>query len=266
MNARAVERQYIEENLRRALELHEFTLHYQPKFNLKSGAITGAEALLRWKHPTRGFIAPLQFISVAEDSGLIQPIGKWALHEACTQSQAWTDAGLSNVAIAVNVSAIQFRSNDFLGNLTTILADTGLDPHFLELELTESALMSWADIEPTLQTLRETGVRVSVDDFGTGYSSLSYIRKLPLDSIKIDQSFVRQVSPPPRDTAIVSAIIAMARSLKLRVIAEGVEMTEELEFLNAEGCDEAQGFYLGRPVPADQFAKQLENQSTLVRP
>jgi diguanylate cyclase (GGDEF)-like protein/PAS domain S-box-containing protein len=264
MNARAVERQYIEENLRRALEKHEFTLHYQPKINLKSGVITGAEALLRWKHPSRGFIAPSQFISVAEDSGLIQPIGKWALREACTQSRAWKDAGLPNVAVAVNVSAIQFGSAKFLGDLTTILGDTGLDSHLLELELTESTLMNGADLEATLQTLRKTGVRISVDDFGTGYSSLSYIRKLPLDSIKIDQSFVRQISTPPRDTAIVSAIISMARSLKLRVIAEGVETTEELEFLKAEGCDEAQGFYFGRPNTADAFAKLLENQSSSI--
>ena len=264
MNARAVERQYIEDNLRRALERHEFSLHYQPKVNLKSGEITGAEALLRWKHPIRGFIAPLDFISISEDTGLIQPIGTWALREACNQSRQWAEAGLPDVAIAVNVSAVQFRSNEFLEKLTAILTETNLDPHFLELELTESTVMSWADLEPTLQSLRHIGVRISVDDFGTGYSSLSYIRKLPLDSIKIDQSFIRQILTPPRDTAIVSAIISMAKSLKLRVIAEGVEMTEELDFLRTEGCDEAQGFYFSRPVPADEFAQLLENQSSLV--
>lgn len=264
MNARAVERQYIEENLRRALQGREFALHYQPKFNLKSGAITGAEALLRWKHPRRGFIPPSEFISIAEDSGLIQPIGTWALREACQQSRRWTESGLPTVAIAVNVSAVQFRNKDFLAKLIEILAETNLDPHLLELELTESTVMSWADIEPTLQSLRNTGVRISIDDFGTGYSSLSYIRKLPLDSLKIDQSFIRQILTPPRDIAIVTAIIRMAQSLNLRVIAEGVEMSEELDFLKSEGCDEAQGFHLGRPLAAEQFSKLLENQASLI--
>ncbi|HUX44045.1 MAG TPA: EAL domain-containing protein [Terracidiphilus sp.] len=263
MNARAVERQSIEEDLRRALERQEFELHYQPKFNLKSGAITGAEALLRWNHPTLGLIAPLQFIPIAEDSGMIQPIGSWVLREACRQSRAWTDAGLQNVAIAVNVSALQFRSNTFLEDITAILAESNLDSHLLELELTESMLMDWADLEPTLRSLRSAGVRISVDDFGTGYSSLSYIRKLPLDSIKIDQSFVRQISAPPRDTAIVSAIVSMASSLNLQVIAEGVETAEELKFLASEGCDEAQGYYFSRPVPAKQFAKLLGKRERL---
>ena len=260
MNVRAVERQSIEESLRRALERHQFSLHYQPKINLRSGAITGAEALLRLNHPTRGMIPPMKFIPVAEESGLILPIGAWVLHEACRQVKVWKDAGLPAISMAVNVSAVQFRNETFLGDLTATLVETGMALESLELEVTESVLMERAElIAPILQTLRQKGVRVSVDDFGTGYSSLSYLRKLPLDALKIDQSFVRQISTPPVDTAIVSAIISMGKSLKLRVIAEGVENAEELAFLKAHDCDEAQGFYFSRPVPAAEFAKLLIN-------
>jgi diguanylate cyclase (GGDEF)-like protein/PAS domain S-box-containing protein len=263
MNVRAVERQSIEENLRRALERHEFTLHYQPKIDLRTGAITGAEALIRWMHPTRGLISPAHFIPVAEDCGLILPIGAWALREACTQARAWEYAGLSATTMAVNVSAMQFRSENFLEGLFSILDETGLNPRSLELELTESVLMKRAEFTASvLQTLREFGVRVAVDDFGTGYSSLSYLRKFPLDALKIDQSFIRQITTTPDETSIVSAIIRMGQSLKLRVIAEGVETPEELAFLHAHQCDEAQGFYFSRPVPHEQFAKLLEAQST----
>ena len=258
MNVRAVQRQSIEQDLRRALERREFTLHYQPKINLKTGEITGAEAMLRWTHPKRGLTPPLQFIPVAEVTGLILPIGSWVLREACKQARAWMDAGMHLATIAVNVSALQFRKEGFLEDLTTILDETGLDPHVLELEVTESVLMERIDhVISILGTLRERGVRVSVDDFGTGYSCLSYIRKLPLDSLKIDQTFVRQITSVPRDTSIVGAIIGMGRSLKLQVIAEGVETNEELDFLKLQECDEAQGFYFSPPVPANQFANLL---------
>jgi diguanylate cyclase (GGDEF)-like protein/PAS domain S-box-containing protein len=260
MNARAVERQSIEEGLRRALERREFALHYQPKIDLTTGAITGAEALLRWIHPMRGPIAPADFIPVAEDCGLIQTIGAWVLREACAQARAWMDVGLPATGMAVNVSGIEFRDERFLDRLFAIVRETGLDPKSLELELTESVLMKHAaSTASILQTLRESGIRVAIDDFGTGYSSLSYLRKFPVDAVKIDQSFVRQISTAGDDTTIVKAVIGMARGLKLRVIAEGVETLEEAAFLRAYRCEEAQGYYFSRPVPPQQFAMLLKN-------
>jgi diguanylate cyclase (GGDEF)-like protein len=260
MNVRAVERQFIEEGLRRALERREFVLHYQPKVNLTTGAITGAEALIRWIHPTRGLISPADFIPVAEDCGLILPIGAWVLRDACAQARAWLDAGLPVTSMAVNVSAMEFRNENFLDNLFAILRETGLDPGSLQLELTESVLMKHAaSTASILQTLRESGIQVAVDDFGTGYSSLSYLRKFPVDALKIDQSFVRHISTAGDDTTIVKAVIGMARGLKLRVIAEGVETREELAFLRAYRCDEAQGYYFSRPVLPHQFAKLLKS-------
>ena len=259
MNARAVERQSIEEGLRRALQRQEFVLYYQPKVDLTTGAISGAEALIRWIHPTRGLIPPMDFIPIAEDCGLILSIGAWALREACTQSRAWTKAGLPDVTMAVNVSAIEFRDKNFLNHLFEVINETGLDPRLLELELTESVLMKHAaSTAVILQSLREAGIKLAVDDFGTGYSSLSYLRKFPVDAVKIDQSFIRQISADD-DTTIVKAVIGMARGLKLRVIAEGVETPEELAFLRAYRCDEAQGYYFSRPVPARQFATMLND-------
>jgi diguanylate cyclase (GGDEF)-like protein/PAS domain S-box-containing protein len=259
MNVRAVERQSIEESLRRALKRHEFALHYQPIINLSTGAITGAEALLRWTHPVRGPVSPAQFIPVAEDCGLILPIGKWVLREACAQARAWLDAGLPLATMAVNISAMEFRDEKFLEGVFAILKDTGLDPASLELELTESVLMKRAESAASvLQALRARGVQLAVDDFGTGYSSLSYLRKFPIDALKIDQSFVRQITTAPDETTIVTAVISMGRSLKLRVVAEGVETQEELAFLQAHHCDEAQGYLFSRPVVPEQFAKLLE--------
>jgi diguanylate cyclase (GGDEF)-like protein/PAS domain S-box-containing protein len=259
MNVRAVERQSIEENLRRALERQEFALHYQPKIDLKTGKITGAEALIRWAHPTRGLISPAQFVPVAEDCGLIVPIGNWVLHEACLQARVWVDAGLPLATMAVNISAMEFRNEHFLTGVFAILKDTGLDPASLELEITESVLMKHAEsAQSNLKALRKLGVQLAVDDFGTGYSSLSYLSKFSIDALKIDQSFVRQITTPPGDTTIVTAVISMARSLKLRVVAEGVETQKELAFLQAHHCDEAQGFYFSRPVPHQQFAKLLQ--------
>jgi len=260
MNARAVERQFIEEGLRRALERREFALHYQPKVNLTTGAITGAEALIRWTHPTRGPVSPADFIPVAEDCGLILPIGAWVLREACEQARAWMDAGLPVTSMAVNVSAMEFRDKSFLDRLFATLAETGLDPRALELELTESVLMKHAaSTAIILQALRKRGIQIAVDDFGTGYSSLSYLQRFPVDAVKIDQSFVRQISTAGADTTIVKAVIGMARGLKLRVIAEGVETLEQVAFLRAYRCEEAQGYYFGRPVPAQQFAVLLKN-------
>jgi diguanylate cyclase (GGDEF)-like protein/PAS domain S-box-containing protein len=261
MNTQAVERQSIEEYLRRALERQEFTLHYQPKINIRTGAITGVEALIRWTHPTLGSVPPLQFIPVAEDCGLIQPIGAWVLREACAQAKAWANAGLPMMTMAVNVSASQFRNEGFLDDLFTILSETGLDPSYLELELTESALMKRVEITASiLSTLRGKGVRVAIDDFGTGYSSLSYLRKFPLDALKIDQSFVQQITTIPDETTIVRAIISMGRSLNLRVIAEGVETPDQLDFLKAHECEEAQGYYFSRPVPPEKLVKLLETR------
>ena len=259
MNVRAVERQSIEESLRRALERKEFSLHYQPKVRLATGEITGAEALLRWTHPTRGPVSPASFIPVAEDCGLILPIGQWVLREACQQARTWLDAGLPLGTMAVNISAMEFREDNFLESVFAILSETGLDPKFLELELTESVLMKRAESAASvLKSLRSKGVRIAVDDFGTGYSSLSYLRKFPIDALKIDQSFVRQITSAPDDTTIVTAVISMGRSLKLRVVAEGVETREELEFLRAHQCEEAQGYYFSRPVLARQFGILLK--------
>jgi len=258
MNARAVERQSVEESLRRALERRELTLHYQPKINFKTRAIVGAEALIRWTHPIRGSVSPALFIPVAEDSGLILPIGNWVLRQACEQARAWLDAGLPPATMAVNVSAKEFRAENFLEQLFIILDETGMDPELLELELTESVLMKHADSAATiLRTLRDRGVQVAIDDFGTGYSSLSYLRKFPIDALKIDQSFVGEITTASDDASIVTAVISMARSLRLRVVAEGVETLKQLEFLEARGCDEAQGYYFSRPVPAGQFAGLL---------
>ena len=257
MNVRAVERQSIEESLRRALERKEFALHYQPTIDLKTGAITGAEALLRWTHPALGSVPPGQFIPIAEASGLILPISAWVQREACQQARAWVDSGLPTMTMAVNVSAMEFQNENFLDNLFAILGETGLDPSSLELELTEGVLMKQAaSAAAILQSARDRGIQVAIDDFGTGYSSLSYLRKFPVDALKIDQSFVREIGAG-EDTTIVTAVIGMARGLKLRVVAEGVETQAEMAFLQAHHCDEAQGYYFSRPVPPEQFARLL---------
>jgi len=258
MNVRAVERQSIGESLRRAVERQEFVLNYQPKINLKTGAITGAEALIRWNHPTRGIVSPAQFIPIAEESGLIRPIGDWVLREACQQARSWVDAGLPPTSVAVNVSATELRDETYVQRLYATLSRTGIDPRSLELELTESVLMKHAHSAAIiLQALRRSGVQVALDDFGTGYSSLSYLRDFPIDSLKIDQSFVSEVTSAGDDTSIVTAVISMARSLDLRVVAEGVETKEQLQFLQAQECDEGQGYYFSRPVPAEEFATLL---------
>jgi diguanylate cyclase (GGDEF)-like protein/PAS domain S-box-containing protein len=259
LNEQAVERQFIEEGLRRAMERQEFVLYYQPKINLRTGAITGAEALIRWMHPARGMVPPAQFISIAEECGLILPIGNWVLCEASKQAKAWRDRGLPLTTVGVNISAKEFRNKNILDDLFKILEDTGVDPGSLELELTESVLMKPAKSTVSiLKTIRAKGVHLTVDDFGTGYSSLSYLSRFPIDALKIDQSFVREITTRPANTSIVTAVISLARSLNLRIVAEGVETQEELAFLQARQCDEAQGYYFSPPVLPEQFARLLE--------
>jgi diguanylate cyclase (GGDEF)-like protein len=259
MNVRAVERQFIEGGLRRALELQEFVLHYQPKINLHNGAIVGVEALIRWRHPQRGLLSPVQFVPIAEDCGLILPIGRWVLREACRQARAWQDAGLPPITVAINTSAAEFRADDFLDNLRATLEASRLEPRFLELELTESVLMRDAEATGSvLHALADLGIKLAVDDFGTGYSSLSYLRRFPIDTLKIDQSFVSRMTHNPDDAAVVGAVISMAKSLRLRVIAEGVETAEQAAFLQTQHCDEGQGYLFGRPVAAAALASLLQ--------
>ncbi|MFZ2752772.1 MAG: EAL domain-containing protein [Lysobacteraceae bacterium] len=259
MNVRAVERQFIEGGLRRALELQEFVLHYQPKINLHNGAIVGVEALIRWRHPQRGLLSPVQFVPIAEDCGLILPIGRWVLREACRQARAWQDAGLPPITVAINTSAAEFRADDFLDNLRATLEASRLEPRFLELELTESVLMRDAEATGSvLHALADLGIKLAVDDFGTGYSSLSYLRRFPIDTLKIDQSFVSRMTHNPDDAAVVGAVISMAKSLRLRVIAEGVETAEQAAFLQTQHCDEGQGYLFGRPVAAEALASLLQ--------
>jgi EAL domain-containing protein (putative c-di-GMP-specific phosphodiesterase class I) len=226
-----------------------------------TGEVVGAEALLRWTHPERGPVAPITFIPVAEDSGLILPIGTWVLREACRQAKAWLDQGLPATPMSINVSGVQMQDATFLYEVLAMLEEIGLAPELLELELTESVLMHLPKhAQGALQYLRDIGVTVSIDDFGTGYSSLSYLRRLPIDTLKIDRSFLHQLSGSLDGTAITIAIIRMGKSLNLRVVAEGVESSEDLAFLKENDCDEAQGFYFSQPVPADQFADLLRKR------
>jgi len=255
MNFRAVERQVIEEGLRRAAGRDELSLHFQPKVELGSWRVSSAEALIRWRHPVLGDMPPVKFISVAEDCGLIVPLGRWVLREACRQAKAWIDDGVELDTVAVNVSALEFQHERFFEEVLETLAVTGLAPGRLELELTESVLMKRTKTAAqTLAALHAAGVRLAIDDFGTGYSSLSYLTRFPVDTLKIDQSFIRQIFAAPPETSIVTAVLGMARSLNLRVVAEGVETLEELEFLKRNLCDEAQGFYFSEPLPAARFA------------
>jgi diguanylate cyclase (GGDEF)-like protein/PAS domain S-box-containing protein len=259
MNANFGERLTLETDLWKALERDEFVLHYQPKVDLKTGRIIGMEALLRWQHPVSGMIPPGKFIPVAEESSLIVQIGKWVIHEACAQNKAWQDDGMRYVPIAVNISARQLHDKDLVETVRTALKTTGLRAEHLEIELTESAVMLNADETiNTMALLRGMDVRISLDDFGTGYSSLSYLKRFPVTGLKIDQSFVRDLASDPEDAAIVRAIIAVAQALMLDVTAEGVETVEQLEFLKAHGCGEAQGYYFARPVPATEMRALLE--------
>ena len=258
MNARAVEQRSLESGLRDAMARGEFELHYQPKVRLATGEITGAEALLRWRHPKRGNISPDLFIPVAEESKLIVGIGEWVLHEACRQAQAWRNEDLRFEQIAVNISAIEFQAPGFLDRVTAILNDTGFDPHRVELEMTESVLME--DVESTtalLTRLKAMGLRLAIDDFGTGYSSLSYLSRFPTDTLKIDQSFVQQMTTDASSAAIVNTVISMGKSLNQRVVAEGVETPEQLAILRARQCEEGQGYHFSRPLRPEEFSTVL---------
>jgi diguanylate cyclase (GGDEF)-like protein/PAS domain S-box-containing protein len=259
MHARLAERQSLEADLRCALGRNQFLLHYQPKLSLQTGEITGVEALIRWLHPQRGTIYPAQFVSIAEECGLIVPIGQWVLLEACKQAQAWRDSGLGVVPVSVNVSAAEFGAKDFLSGVRAVLIATGVKPEHLELELTESVLMRDAEAAVvTLAKLKAMGVQLAIDDFGTGYSSFTYLRRFPSDALKLHQSFVQEITADPADAAIVSAMINLGRSLKQRVIAEGIETQAQLKFLRLHGCGEGQGYYFSPPVVAEQVRKLFE--------
>jgi diguanylate cyclase (GGDEF)-like protein len=259
MNVHTVERLELESDLSRALERGEFLLHYQPKVDVASGLITGIEALLRWKHPVRGLVPPMDFIALAEETGLIVPIGEWVLATACAQNKAWQDQGLTNLGIAVNLSARQFADSMLLPKLTQIIQSSGLAPSSLELEITESVVMSHGECAvAVLDKLKSIGVRVAIDDFGTGYSSLAYLKRFPIDTIKVDRSFIRDIPGDSGDMKITRAIIAMAHGLKLKVVAEGVETAEQLNFLRAQRCDAVQGYFLYRPLPEDEVADVLK--------
>jgi EAL domain-containing protein (putative c-di-GMP-specific phosphodiesterase class I) len=260
MDNRLVMRKSVEKALQRALTQHEFVIYYQQKLNLATGVITGAEALLRWQRTERSLNSPAQFIRIAEDCGLILPIGKWVLREACRQAQAWLQNGFKVDQIAVNVSATEFHSKNFLASVRDVLEDTGLDPHHLEIELTENGLLQ--DTQPTLlklHALKELGVQIAVDDFGTGQAGLSLLRDFPIDTIKIDQSFVQDTDGGP-GKAMITALISMGRSFDQRIVAEGIEKPQQLAFLQAQHCAEGQGYYFGRPMPAETFTALLATE------
>jgi EAL domain-containing protein (putative c-di-GMP-specific phosphodiesterase class I) len=261
MNRASEDRVRLEGDLHRALKEQQFELHYQPKFSSIHPGVHSAEALIRWRHPEHGLMLPDRFIPLAEESGLIVPIGEWVLREACRQARAWQDEGLPALRIAVNISAMQFRRLDLVDTVQRALADARIDAHFLEIELTETAVMS--DPEESvdiLQRLSRMGIVVSVDDFGTGYSSMSYLRRFPIDKLKIDRSFITNVMTSSDDAAIVQAIISLAHSLRLTVVAEGVETAEQMAFLQKHGCDQYQGYFFSKPVPAAAFAEMLRTE------
>jgi len=255
MNIHTLARLTLEANLRHALEREEFTLHYQPKVDIRNGNFTGMEALVRWHHPTKGLIPPMQFISLAEETGLIVPIGEWVLRTACAQNASWRRQGLPPLRVGVNLSARQFKHKGLFKIVEEVLKGTGLDPTGLELELTESLVMQDPELAVSLlDKMRAMGISISIDDFGTGYSSLGYLKRFPIDSLKIDRSFIRDLPGDTDDAAIAQAIIAMAHTLKMSVIAEGVETLEQLSFLRENLCNEVQGYYFSKPVPEHEFA------------
>jgi EAL domain-containing protein (putative c-di-GMP-specific phosphodiesterase class I) len=258
VNAKALQRIVLEHGLRGALPHGELAVHYQPIFDFRSGRITGAEALLRWNHPQMGAIPPSTFIPLAEASGAMIPIGAWALREACLRARDWRSAGHPALTLAVNLSVTQLQHPELVEQVRTVLRETGMPGRLLELEITESSAMQNPEASiRTLYELKRLGVRISLDDFGTGHSSLSYLKRFPIDTLKIDQSFVRDINSDPDTAAIVTAIIAMAHSLRIKVIAEGVEFTEQSDFLQRHSCDQMQGYLITPPVPGDEFLQML---------
>ncbi len=264
MSVEAHEHIKLEAALRKAISNNEFVLHYQPKLNLNDGSIAGVEALIRWENPELGLINPIEFIPLAEETGLIMQIGEWALREACKASKAWQQQGFEPVIVAVNLSPKQFQHQDIAKLVESILLEFSLDPKYLELEITETAMMS--DVEATvskLQRIKNSGVHISVDDFGTGYTSISYLKKFPISILKIDQTFIKGISYNQNDTAIISAVIALAHSLGMKVVAEGVETAEQLQYLADNGCDIVQGYYLSRPLPEQKIILQFNKIAKL---
>jgi EAL domain-containing protein (putative c-di-GMP-specific phosphodiesterase class I) len=252
------ERLLLENDLRRALGRREFELYYQPKVDIQEGRVVGMEALVRWRHPHRGLLLPDEFIPLAEETGLIVAIGRWVITEACAQTKAWQTVGLQKLRVAVNISGVQFRQRDLLDTIAHALASSGLPPECLEIEITESVVMQNAsEAIVTLEKLSQMGVQISVDDFGTGYSSLSYLKRFPIDKLKIDRSFIRDISSDMDDAAIVRATIGLAHNLRLRVVAEGVETEDQLQFLRSLGCDEYQGYYKSKPLNAGDFERNM---------
>jgi len=265
MHELATSRLALESNLRRAIQNEEFLVHYQPRVSVDSLTITGIEALVRWQHPHLGLISPSEFIPLAEDTGLIVPIGEWVLRTACLQGRHWLDQGFAPVRIAVNISARQFHDQDLAQTVIRILEETGLPPNYLELEITESSIMQNAEFAAgMLNRLKSRGINISIDDFGTGFSSLASLKRLPIDALKIDQSFVRDATSDPDDAALVMAIITLAHNLRLKVIAEGVETEDQLRFLQLLRCDEIQGYFFSRPLPADTLVSLFDSHSGFI--
>jgi EAL domain-containing protein (putative c-di-GMP-specific phosphodiesterase class I) len=260
MHAGTEDRVQMESELHQAIELKQFELHYQPKVDTRTSVVRSAEALIRWAHPTRGLVSPAEFIPLAEECGLIGAIGEWVIREACRQARAWQEEGVPPLRISVNLSASQFREVGLVDSIRRALDDVGLAARYLEVELTESAVMS--DPEQSvaiLEQLSAMGVLVSVDDFGTGYSSMSYLRRFPIDKLKIDRVFINEIASRAEDASIVRAIVSLAHSLNLKVVAEGVETPAQLDFLKAAGCDEYQGYHYSRPLPAEQFQRLIRD-------
>ena len=259
MDAEASEYIHMEKSLRNAITNNELTLYYQPKIHLKTGSITRLEALIRWVHPEIGVMNPEKFLPIAEETGLIHPIGEWALREACKMNKQWQDAGYAHMSVAVNLSPKQFYHPNIVQIIATALKETGLNPNYLELEITETAMMDDANKATTiLADIKSTGVQISIDHFGAGYFSISQLKKFPLTLLKIDQSFIKGIPNNPNDSAITTAIIALAHNLGLEVVAEGVETAEQVQYLSLQNCDMVQGYFLSQPLPAEQIVLQFK--------
>jgi EAL domain-containing protein (putative c-di-GMP-specific phosphodiesterase class I) len=264
MNKRSLHRLNIEVDMRKAIERNEFLVYYQPLVDLKSGKMFGMEALIRWKHPVYGMINPGEFIPLAEETGLIIPLGNWVLRQACNQNRIWLEQGYPPLCVSVNISVNQFHQSNFYNVIEEVLLESGLDPQLLCLEITENvAMQNVSHIIDMMNKLRQLGVRISIDDFGTGYSSLSYLKRFRVHTLKIDQSFIRDVTSDEDNAAIVTALIAMSHRLKIKSLAEGVETKEQLDFLLSQGCDEIQGYVFSKPMPSEQFEEMLIQKKSL---